>query len=687
MQCIAGCPIRKILSFSYPYSYFTNRFVCSMLQISWRQVILVEEVSIMSIHKLLEPGSIGTMQLKNRIIYSSMDLRSTDGKGHMSPEAVESVVYHAEHGPGLVHFPGVFAWSIPDVPFGLTLSLGDDSFIPPLKEAVRRVHAAGAKAVQQLYARGTRTSNGAETIGPSAMRFGFDSNATRELSLEEIQQYVEWFGDAALRVKKADFDAVEIHACTGKLIHMFLSPYSNHRTDAYGGSTEKRARFLIEVLQNVRKKVGADFPVIVRLGVDDMFAQGLHITESLEIVRFIEPYLDALQVSGGSQEHIWNISCSYFYEHGYLLPFVKAVRKVTKKPLIAMGKLGEPALAEQVIADGIADFVNLGRPLLVDPFWIEKAQRGEEAAIKRCIGCLNCFTFNSRTEIVPPHSCCTVNPGVLRERAYEKPVPTEKPQKILVAGGGLAGMEAAAILAQRGHCVTICEKSAHLGGQWRVAAHSSHKGDYRTLIPAMQQDLKAAGVQIRLQTEVDQRLLLEQQPDLVVLATGAVPRTLPHQCSVHGPNVVQGNDVIMDQAEVGDRVVIIGGRYIGAEVAVKLSAQGKKVALVDQTEIGKGTNPRIIGIYRNQMVEQGVYLYPNCPVLSIHDGGVNISHLGSLLTLSADTVVLAVGTVPAQDLVVTLDALGISYHSIGDCKRIGDALYAIRDGAELGHKL
>lgn len=641
----------------------------------------------MPINKLLEPGWIGTMQLKNRIIYSSMDLRSTDGNGHMSPEAVDSVVYHAEHGPGLVHFPGVFAWSVPNVPFGLTLSLGDDTFIPPLKEAVRRVHAAGAKAVQQLYARGTRTSNGAETIGPSEMRFGFDTNPTRALSLAEIHQYVVWFGDAALRVKQAEFDAVEIHACTGKLIHMFLSPYSNYRMDAYGGSTEKRARFLIEILQNVREKVGADFPIIVRLGVDDMFAQGLQITECLEIVRLIEPYLDALQVSGGSQEHIWNISCSYFYEHGYLLPFVQAIRQVTEKPLIAMGKLGEPALAEKVIADGIADFVNLGRPLLVDPLWIEKAQRGEDASIKRCIGCLNCFTFNSRTEIVPPHSCCTVNPGVLRERAYEKPEPVSVPKKILVIGGGLAGMEAATILAQRGHCVTLCEKSDHLGGQWRVAAHSPHKGDYRTLIPAMQHELKAAGVQILLQTEVDEVVLQAQQPELVVLATGAVPRDLPHQCSEKGPNVVQGNAVILDQAEIGEHVVIIGGRYIGVEVAVKLSALGKKVSIVDQTEIGKGTNPRIIGIYRNKMVEQGVYMYPNCPVLSIHDGGVNISHMGSLLTLPADTVVLAIGTVPVQNLTEVLARLQIPFASIGDCKRIGDALYAIRDGAELGHHL
>lgn len=639
------------------------------------------------IENLLRPGKIGALKLKNRIIYSSMDLRSTDGAGHMTPEAIDSLVYHAEHGPGLIHFPGVFAWSIPDAPFGLTLSLGDDSFIPPLKEAVDRVHAAGAKAIQQLYARGTRTSNGAETIGPSAMAFGFDPKPVRALSVEEIEQYTEWFGDAALRAQKAGFDAVEIHACTGKLINMFLSPYSNHRTDTYGGSTEKRAKFLIDVLKNVRNKCGDDFPIVVRLGVDDMFDQGLKIEESAKIAQLIEPYLDAIQVSGGSQEHIWNISCSYFYKHGYLLPFTKAIKNVVSVPIIAMGKLGEPALAEKVIADGIADFVNLGRPLLVDPLWIEKAKRSDDADITRCIGCLNCFTFNSRPEIVPTHSCCTVNPGVLREYEYATYAPAVTPKKILVIGGGLAGMQCAIDLAGRGHDVTLAEKSDALGGQWIVAAHSEHKHDYKTLIPHLKRELEKSTVKVLLNTEVTKEYLTANRPDEVVLATGAVPRTLPNDCSENGPKVVQGNDVIMGKAETGERVVVIGGRYIGVEVAAELAAKGKQVSVVDMGEIGHGTNPRIIGIYRNQMVDNGVHLYSNCPVLSINDYGVNISHMNSLLTLKCDTVVLAVGTIPVQDLMPALDELAIPYHAIGDAKRIGDALYAIRDGAELARQL
>lgn len=413
----------------------------------------------MSIEKLLQPGNIGTLELKNRVIYSGMNLRSTDGEGHMSPAAIESLVYHAAHGPGLVEFPVIYAWTVPGAPHGLTLSLGDDSFIPPLKETVAKVHAAGAKATLQLYARGTRTKAGAEVVGPSAMKFGFETGGTRELTVEEIHQFVEWFGDAALRGKKADFDAVSIHACTGKLISMFISPYSNHRTDEYGGSTENRARFLIEVLQNIKEKCGQDYPVYIRLGVDDLFEQGLKLEEGVKVAQLVEPYVDAIQVSAGTQEHMENISVCYYYKHGYLLPFTKAVREATSTKIIAMGKLGEPALAEKVIADGIADFVILGRPLLSDPLWLEKAARGDDEDIVRCIGCLNCFNYDQHKEIVPTQVTCTVNPGLGRELEYETIPPAETPKDILVIGGGVAGIQAATDLARRGHRVTLAEKT------------------------------------------------------------------------------------------------------------------------------------------------------------------------------------------------------------------------------------
>lgn len=641
----------------------------------------------MQLKKLLEPSHIGTLKLKNRLIYAAMDLRSADGHGNMSKEAIDNLVLHAKHGPGLICFPGMFAWSTPGVPHGKTLTMGEDERIAPLKEAVKRVHEAGAKTSLQLYARGTRMEGNNKTIGPSPIRFGYDPlNVTRELSKKEIEQMTEWFADAVLRAKKADFDMVEIQACTGKLISMFLSPYSNKRNDEYGGTIENRAKFLIDILKSSREKVGYDYPIMVRLGIDDLLPEGLNEKDGLEVVKLIDPYVDAIQISAGTQEHIWNLSCSYFYDDGWLLPLTEKAKKISTKKIIAMGKLGNPKLAEDALEKGICDFICLGRPLMCDPEWLEKAKNDDIASIRKCIGCLNCFSFNDRDEIQPIRVSCTVNPELLQEKEFTN-VQVDHPKKVLVIGGGISGMQAALTASQRGHIVTLAEATNQLGGQWIIASHDDIKKDFKTLIPWFEHELKKTSVTIQMNTYVDQDYLQKAKPDTVILATGAKPITIPFNHTEQTPNAVTGFDVIMDKAEVGDRVVVIGGRYIGMEVAAKLGAMKKHVSVVDMTEIGYKTNPRILGIYRNKMVENDVHLFPNSPVMFINERGVSISHLNSLLTLPCDTVVFAMGNKPIQDLVPILKEMNIPYHLSGDCKRVADALYAIRDGAFIANQI
>ena len=370
-----------------------------------------------------------------------------------------------------------------------------------------------------------------------------------------------------------------------------------------------------------------------------------------------------------------------------MLDATAAVKAVCDIPVIAMSKLGEPALAEKTLEEGKADFICLGRPLLTDVRWLEKASAGDFASIRRCIGCLNCFTFNERQEIQPPRVSCTVNPELLREPSYDTLIPSTSPRHIVVVGGGLAGMECSRVLAGRGHKVTLLEKNAELGGQWIIASHSPHKNEEKTLIPWLRRELDKAGVDVRLNHEANVKSIAALDPDDIVIATGAEPKYLPLDVPAGGPNIVQGNDVIMDRAKVGHRVVIIGGRYIGMECAVKLAKAGHHVSVVDAVEIGHGTNPRILGIYRNEMVENDVFLFPNSPVLRFMDYGVDIAHLNSMLSLKADTIVLAVGTRPVNGLASELEQAGFSFHLIGDCKRIGDALYAMRDGADMGRQL
>lgn len=642
------------------------------------------------IKALLQPGKIGSLEVKNRIIYSSMSLRSTDGMGHMTEEAIESLVYRAKqpYSPGIITFPGIMAYHAENTPCGLEIHLGDREVTKRLAQAVKRVKINDVKVMASIAARGTRQENGShDNIGPSAMRFGYEPYPAREMSVAEIKERIQDFIDATCRAREAGFDAVMIHACSGKLISMFLSPYSNHRSDHYGGDVQGRAQFLIEVLQGIRKKVGDDYPLLAWLGVDDLLGKyGLTLPDGLTVAKLIEPYIDAIQPSTGTQEKIWNISVGYSYPQGYMLDTTAEVKAAIDKPVIAMAKLGNPALAEQVVASGKADFVALGRPLLVDPQWIEKAATGQ-GRIRPCIGCVNCFTFKSRKEIQPTRVSCTMNPGVLREEEYETVPEAEQKKKMLVVGGGLAGIEAALTLSKRGHAVTLCEKTAHLGGQWLVASHAEHKRDYKMLLPYKMYELAHSSVTIKSNCLVDEAYLRAFQPDEVVLATGALPKTLPFALPEDAIPVVQGNDVIMGKAQTGDTVVVIGGRYIGLEVAATLSEQGKKVSLVDMDELGKGANPRLVGVYRDEMVANGVYMYPNCPVLRVTDQGVDIVQMNSLLTLPADTVVLAIGTKPYAPLADTLETLNIPYYKIGDCKRIGDALYAIRDGAEIGRLL
>ncbi|MEE0435090.1 MAG: FAD-dependent oxidoreductase [Peptococcaceae bacterium] len=639
---------------------------------------------------LLQPGRIGNLEIKNRIIYASMSLRSTDGMGHLTEEAIESMVYRAKqsYSPGLVIFPGLQSYHEPGTKYGWQAHISNEETARRLALAVKRVKINDVKVMATISARGTRQVNGThDNVGPSAIRFAYEPYPTRALTVLEIKERIQDFIDAVCRAREAGFDAAMLHACSGKFISMFLSPYSNQRTDAYGGDVRGRTQILIEILQGIREKVGKDYPLVVQPSVDDMLGKyGLVIDEGIEIAKLIEPYIDAIYPSTGTQEKIQNISVGYTYDHGYMLDAVARVKQAVNIPVIAMGKLGIPSLAERIVATGQADFIALGRPLLVDPEWMEKAVTGE-GTIRPCIGCLNCFTYASRKEIMPMRVSCTMNPGLLREADYETVSEADVKKKMLVVGGGLAGIEAALTFSRRGHDVTLAEQTDVLGGQWLVAAHAPHKKDYKLLMPYKLEELAKSTVKVKKNCPVDEVFLRDFQPDEVVLATGALPKVLPFDLPADAVPVVQGNDVIMRRVEVGQRVVVIGGRYIGLEVAAQLATEGKDVSIVDMDEFAKGANPRLVGFYRDAIVENGARMYPNCPVLRVTNRGVDIAQMNNLLTLTADSVVLCIGTQPQNRLEKTLEKLSLPYFKIGDCKRIGDALYAIRDGAEIGRLL
>lgn len=634
--------------------------------------------------KLFEPGKIGTLELRNRIVMPPMQSRTADEDYHVSDRMVAYYAERAKGGVGLIIVQQSFCW--PEGSSIRGIGLWDDSFIPGMKKLASGVHKFGAKIAFQFGGRGTEQDPGREWVAPSVIPHSMDHEPPRELTKVDIDRYVESYGEAGRRVKTAGFDAIEIHGAHGHLISQFLSPYTNRRQDEYGGSLENRTRFACRIIAAIRQRVGPDFPLIFRMNGDDFLEGGITIDDAIQQAHiFIKAGVNALHVSGSTHERMWWHIPPFTFPPANLVHLASVVKKAVDVPIIAVGKIGDPILAEHILKEGKADFVAMGRALIADPDLPNKAKEGRFDDIRRCLYCENCITWSQRPRLRGRGMSCTVNQAVAREKEFiiKRAL---SPKNVMVAGGGLAGMEAARVLAERGHRVTLYEKSDKLGGQWNVAAQPENKEDYKRLVPYMSRVMEKAGVTVKLSTVVSRQLVKKEKPDAVIVATGAVPRGL----DVDGgdaPFVVQANDVIMGKAKVGERVVVVGGRYLGMEVACVLAEKGKHVSLVEAVELGRGTHNFIRAVLRDRLVELGVYVYPQSPVLRITKTGVDVANHHSLLHLKADTVVLAAGVKPVNDLVTDLKGVGVDIYSVGDCNEPRDAMEAMNEGAEIARRI
>ncbi len=513
-------------------------------------------------------------------------------------------------------------------------------------------------------------------IVPSRM-VGISGKPPHELTTDEIREIVQWFADATKRAKEAGVDGVEIHGAHQYLVASFLSSATNMRRDRYGGTVENKARFLIEIIQAMREAVGPDYPIWPRINAEEYgFENGITLDETKQVVPMaVKAGAQAIHVSAyaaGSSVTKAPLSDT----PGLLVPLAEAVKKVTSVPVIAVGRL-DHEFGEKVLEEGKADMIALGRRLLADPELPSKVAEGRLDDIRPCIGCMECIErVGSREQGV----ICTINAAAGREREYQiQPAPRRK--RVMIVGGGPAGMEAARVAALRGHRVTLFEKESRLGGQLNLAALPPNKGDIVPWVNYLIGQLEKAGVETKLNTKSSPGLISKNKPDAVIIAAGGVP-LIPDIPGIRSRNVVTARDILSGKAEAGQKVVIIGGGQVGCETGLYLAEKGKTVVIIEILKrMANDMGPMVRRRLMDGLRQRQVIMLTNAKCEEITEHSVTVTSAeGRKDTYPADTVILAVGYGKNDDLFQRLEGKVPEVYCVGDSYEPQGIMEAVRDG-------
>lgn len=663
----------------------------------------------MKYSKLFSPIKIGSITIKNRFAMAPMGpLGLADANGGWNQRGIDYYVERAKGGTGLIitgvtFFDQVVEKQDPTtVPNPLYKPV---NFVKTSREMTERIHAYGSKIFLQLsggFGRVTIPTNVGDIppIAPSAIPHRWLDKTCRAITVDEIHAIVKQFGEAAFHAKRAGFDGVQIHAVhEGYLIDQFAISMFNQRTDEYGGSLENRLRFAKEIVEEIKKTCGDDFPVTLRFSLksmikdwrvgalpgEDFEEKGRDTEEGLKAAKLLESYgYDALDTDVGTYDAWWWNHPPMYQKKGLYREYCKMVKEVVDIPVFCAGRMDNPNMALEAIENGECDVIDLGRPLLADPDYCNKLRCGKITQIRPCISCHEgCMGRVASYSLLN----CAVNPQAARERvnAYE---PILKKKKVLIVGGGVAGCEAARVLAIRGHQPVVYEKGSRLGGNLIPGGAPDFKEDDIALADWYTNELNRLGVHVHLNTELNEEEIKTMDYDTVILATGSKPKVFSLGDDLHTYTAEQ---VLLKQKDAGKKTVVVGGGLVGCETALWLAQNGIHVTIVEALDKVMAVNGPLCAANK-EMLEallpfNGVEIITGAKVTEFANGEVKVDTKEGSKTIMSDSVILSVGYKEENTLYNNLQFDIPDLYLLGDAKKVSNIMYAIWDAFEVANHI
>lgn len=630
--------------------------------------------------------AIRNCQLQNRIVMPGLASFLIEDDGTITDKTVEHYRLRAAGGPAMVIVEAC-AVSPEGIVSPHQARIYDDRFIEGLARIAAAMKAEGSVPAVQIHHGGRQTSAkviNQQPVAPSPLPCPSIRGEVTPLTIEGIEILVRQFGDAAARAVEAGFELIEIHGAHGYLVNQFLSRFSNIRDDAYGGDIAGRTRFAEEIVREIRNRVGQAFPISFKISAMEFVKDGLDVDESIQILKIlIDASVDVVQVSAGNDATPEWISQPMFMQKACLAGYAGKIKKALNVPIMTVGRINDPLVADELIEKGLADLICIGRGLLADPEMPKKAKEGRLDDIRRCIACNTCMESIFRKGRIE----CLVNPVLGREEEMAfHPAKTRK--KVMVIGAGPGGLNVAWVAARRGHDVHLFERQSEVGGQLILGSVSAYKKELLNLIRFQKRQIERFGVTCHLNQEVTKDTIAFQSPDVVILATGSIP-VFPPVEGIDKPIVIPMDQALNHSSRMGSKkAVVIGGGAIGCEVALHLSEKGCDVTIVEMLpKIGARLESMTKKIFIRKLVDNGVAIKTGFKLIRVEDNGVVVANGKEEVFIEADAVVIAVGSRPDDRLYREIKEAGYEIHQIGDCLEPRSAKSAIYEGAVLGRSI